>query len=419
MTITSLIIILIAIFVPAGLIFFFLSKQKKALSLSNQELLTQNQQLNLELKLKQQSYELISEQLSQQKENQTELFNQSQMRFENLAQKIFEEKSKTFSTQNTEQLTLLLNPFKEKLKDFEKKVEETYSSERSERGVLRGEISKLIELNHSMSKETENLTRALKGDNKFQGTWGEMILENILERSGLRKDSEYVIQSIDMNLKNARGEIIRPDVIVKLPDDKNLIVDSKMVLNSFEAYTSATSPEEKEQHGKAFCESLKRHIDGLADKEYHLADKLITQDFILMFIPLEPAFALAFQLKSEIFNYAWERNIAIVSPTTLLTSLRTVASLWKQDRQQKNALEIAKRGGALYDKFVGFVKDLEVLGDRLESTKKAHTDVMSKLSEGRGSLVSQVENLRTLGAKAEKRLSTQLLENSSEDDSLS
>lgn len=415
MTNSSLLIILIAAFAPAGLVFFFLNKQKKRLSEINQELLSQNQQLSLELKLKEQSYGLMREQLAQQKEAQAEFLNQSQMRFENLAQKIFEEKAKTFSTQNTEQLTLLLNPFKEKLKDFEKKVEETYSSERSERGVLRGEISKLIELNHTMSKETENLTRALKGDNKFQGTWGEMILENILERSGLRKDSEYIIQSVDMSLKNARGEIIRPDVIVKLPDDKNLIVDSKMVLNSFEAYTSCSTTEEKEQHGKAFCESLKRHIDGLADKEYHLADKLITQDFIMMFIPLEPAFALAFQLKSDIFNYAWERNIAIVSPTTLLTSLRTVASLWKQDRQQKNALEIAKRGGALYDKFVGFVKDLEVLGDRLESTKKAHIDVMTKLSEGRGSLVSQVESLRTLGAKAEKRLASQLLESSEED----
>lgn len=415
MTNSSLLIILIAAFAPAGLVFFFLNKQKKRLSEINQELLSQNQQLSLELKLKEQSYGLMREQLAQQKEAQAEFLNQSQMRFENLAQKIFEEKAKTFSTQNTEQLTLLLNPFKEKLKDFEKKVEETYSSERSERGVLRGEISKLIELNHTMSKETENLTRALKGDNKFQGTWGEMILENILERSGLRKDSEYIIQSVDMSLKNARGEIIRPDVIVKLPDDKNLIVDSKMVLNSFEAYTSCLTTEEKEQHGKAFCESLKRHIDGLADKEYHLADKLITQDFIMMFIPLEPAFALAFQLKSDIFNYAWERNIAIVSPTTLLTSLRTVASLWKQDRQQKNALEIAKRGGALYDKFVGFVKDLEVLGDRLESTKKAHIDVMTKLSEGRGSLVSQVESLRTLGAKAEKRLASQLLESSEED----
>lgn len=396
----------------AIIVFLYFSKEKKKLEIQASELREQNHQLDLELKLKQQSYDLILQNIEQQKLNQSQVLQQTQLQFENLAQKIFEEKSNTFKQQNTAQLSQLIDPFKEKLKEFEKKVDETYNSERTERGVLRGEISKLVELNYSMSKETENLTRALKGDNKYQGTWGEIILENILQRSGLRKDEEYIVQSTDLNLKNPNGEIIRPDIIVRLPDEKHLIIDSKMVLNSFEAYISAEDLKEKDQHGKAFCESLKRHIDGLSDKQYHLADKIITQDFIFMFVPLEPAFALTFQLKPELFTYAWERNIAIVSPTTLLTSLRTVTSLWKQDRQQKNALEIAKRGGALYDKFVGLVKDLETLGERLSSSQKAHTEVMSKLKDGRGNIINQVEQLKTLGAKTEKRIASLLLESS-------
>lgn len=345
--------------------------------------------------------ELLEQNQQQQKSDQNTLQKQLTLQFENLAQKIFDEKSTKFSDQNYKQLSGLLDPLKEKIKDFEKKVEDTYSQERFERGHLKGEISKLIELNQNMSKEAHNLVVALKGENKTQGNWGEMILENILERSGLRKNEEYFTQE---TLRGSEGEILRPDVIVKLPDGKHLIVDSKMTLTAYEAYCSTTDEIQKEKMAVQHIESLKRHVSELSEKKYHLAEQIISPDFVMLFMPLEPAFALVFQLKPEIFEQAWSKNIAIVSPTTLLATLRTVASLWKQDRQQKNALDIAKRGGDLYDKFAGLVKDLEVLGDRLNSTQKAHADVMGKISTGRGNLISQVEKLKELGAKAEKAL---------------
>lgn len=345
--------------------------------------------------------ELLEQNQQQQKSDQKTLQTQLTLQFENLAQKIFDDKSTKFSDQNYKQISGLLDPLKEKIKDFEKKVEDTYSQERFERGHLKGEISKLIELNQNMSKEAHNLVVALKGENKTQGNWGEMILENILERSGLRKNEEYFTQE---TLRGSEGEILRPDVIVKLPDGKHLIVDSKMTLTAYEAYCSTADEIQKEKMAVQHIESLKRHVSELSEKKYHLAEQIISPDFVMLFMPLEPAFALVFQLKPEIFEQAWSKNIAIVSPTTLLATLRTVASLWKQDRQQKNALEIAKRGGDLYDKFAGLVKDLEVLGDRLNSTQKAHADVMGKISTGRGNLISQVEKLKELGAKAEKAL---------------
>lgn len=325
-------------------------------------------------------------------------------KFENLASKIFDEKTTRFSDQSMKNLTTLLEPFKERLKDFEKKVEDTYATERAERGSLRGELNKMLELNAKMSTETQNLTRALKGDNKTMGNWGEMILESILEKSGLRKGDEYILQGTDLALKNDSGKDIRPDVIVNLPDGKHIIVDSKVSLKDYEAYLNADLQEHKDLFAKAHVDSLKRHIDGLSDKKYHSSDKLITPDFVMLFMPLEPAFALAFKYKPDLLQYAWDKNIALVSPTTLLTTLRTVASIWKQERQERNALEIAKRGGALYDKFAGLVEDLDDLGKKLETTQKSHTQIMGKLKDGSGNLIRQVEMLKELGAKTEKKL---------------
>ncbi len=339
------------------------------------------------------------------KEDSENLKNQVVLQFENLAQKIFEEKSTRFSDQNHKQLSTLLDPLKERIKDFEKKVDDTYSQERFERGHLKGEISKLIELNQTMSKDAQNLVLALKGENKTQGNWGEFILENILERSGLRKGEEYFTQE---TLRGSDGEMLRPDVIVQLPDNKHLIVDSKMTLVAYEGYCSAADQITKDKFAIQHVESLKRHVSELSDKKYHLSEKIISPDFVMLFMPIEPAFALAFQLKPEIFEQAWSKNIAIVSPTTLLATLRTVASLWKQERQQKNALEIAKRGGELYDKFAGIVKDLESLGERINTVQKTHSEIMGKISSGRGNLISQVEKLKELGAKAEKSLPAQI-----------
>ncbi|WP_413289989.1 DNA recombination protein RmuC [Bdellovibrio sp. HCB337] len=359
-------------------------------------------------RIKLQSFELqnqfTTKSLEQMQTQQAELQTKMSQQFENMAHKIFEDKSAKFSTQSMQNLTSVLNPLKERLKDFEKKVEDSYGQERAERGALRGELSKLMELNRLMSSETANLTKALKGEVKTQGNWGELILENILERSGLRKGEEYIIQGTNMDLRDEGGNILRPDVIVNLPDGKHLIVDSKMTLNAYEAYSSASTPEEQERMGKLHVEALKKHITGLSEKKYQAIDKLITPDFVILFMPLEPAFALAFKIQPDLFQTSWDKQVAIVSPTTLLTTLRTVAALWKQDRQQKNALDIAKRGGALYDKFVGLVKDIEHLGEKLGAAQKAHDDVMGKLASGKGNLLRQVDELKAMGAKTEKSL---------------
>lgn len=346
-------------------------------------------------------YELTQASVDQGKIESSQMQKTLTLQFENLAQKIFDEKSDKMTAQNSRQLENILSPLREKLKDFEKKVEDTYVSEQKDRSHLKGEISKLIELNQTMSKDAQNLTLALKGENKTQGNWGELILENILERSGLRKGEEYFTQE---TVKGLGGETLRPDVIVKLPEGKHLIVDSKMTLIAYEASVSAGSEAERDKFAIAHVESLKRHISDLSDKKYHLADQVVSPDFVMLFMPIEPAFAMAFRLKPELFEQAWDKNVAIVSPTTLLSTLRTVASLWKQERQQRNALEIAKRGGELYDKFAGIVNDLETVGERINSVQKAHTDVMNKFSNGRGNLISQVQKLKDLGAKAEKSL---------------
>lgn len=349
--------------------------------------------------------------LNKQQEQQQDLEEKMSKHFQLLAAQVMEDKSSKLTDLSTKNLNLLLEPFKEKLKDFEKKVDEVYAAERSERGTLRGELNKLLELNIKMSSEAESLTRALKGDVKAQGNWGEMILENILERSGLRKGEEYITQGSELNLRNDEGQIIRPDVIINLPDSKHIIVDSKVSLVAYETYAKATDSEEQERYGKLHIESLKKHIDGLAGKKYPTASKISSPDFVILFMPLEPAFALAFRLKPELFQEAFEKGIAIVSPTTLLATLRTVAHIWKNERQERNVLEIAKRGGALYDKFAGIMSDLETVGKKIEDAGKSHQQVMKKMSEGQGNLLWQVENLRELGIKTDKKIQAPRLEN--------
>lgn len=324
--------------------------------------------------------------------------------FELLAHQIFEEKSKRFDDVSSKNLSMLLDPLKERIKDFERKVDTTYAQERSERGVLKGELNKLLELNITMSKDAQNLSRALKGDTKTQGNWGEMILENILQRSGLRKGEEYITQGISMDLKSDDGGRLLPDIIVKIPGNKHLIVDSKVSLKAYEAYSCCETDEDRLRHARLHVQSLEAHINGLSGKKYYLNEKLDSPDFVMLFMPLEPAFALAFKEKAELFQTAWDKNIALVSPTTLLTTLRTVASLWKQEKQQKNAIEIARKAGALYDKFAGLVDDFKLLGDRIDMTQRTHADITKRMSEGKGNLISQVEGLKDLGAKADKQL---------------
>ncbi len=327
-------------------------------------------------------------------------------KFEVLASQLFEEKSLKLNEQSQSGLKSILEPLKERIKDFEKKVDESYSSERADRGNLKGELSKLLELNLKISQEAGQLTRALKGDVKTQGYWGEMILENILERSGLRKGEEYIVQGLDLSLKNEDGQTIKPDVIINLPEGKHIIVDSKVSLSAFDGYIQTEDALSKEGFGKQHVQSLKTHIDSLSAKKYYSSEQLITPDFVILFMPLEPAFALAFKLKPDLLQYAWERQIALVSPTTLLTTLRTVATLWKHERQEQNAMEIAKRGGALYEKFATLVEDLETVGKKIHEASDVHSKAFAKLSTGQGNLIRQVEMLKELGAKTEKKLKT-------------
>lgn len=322
--------------------------------------------------------------------------------FENIANKILDEKSKKFTEQNKTNLDVILNPLKERIKDFEDKVDKTYKADSTERTTLKAEIKQLVELNKQVSDEANNLTKALKGDNKAQGNWGEVILEKILERSGLSKErGEYKTQ---VTLTNSQGETIKPDAIIYLPDNKHIIIDSKVSLVAYQNFVVADTDELRTQYLKEHILSLKTHIKGLSDKLYSSSDALNTPDFVLLFLPIESSFGIAVQADQELFSYAWDRKIVVVSPSTLLATLRTISSIWKQELQTKNALEIAKQSGALYDKFVAFVEDLNNIGKNIERTQVAYNDAQNKLKDGKGNLLTRAKNIEALGAKTSKSL---------------
>lgn len=331
--------------------------------------------------------------------------------FENLANKILDEKSQKFTEQNRNNLDVILNPLKEKIKDFEQKVEQAYKQESVERNTLKGEIRILMDLNRKISEEAENLARALKGDTKKQGNWGEFILEKILEHSGLIKGQEYDVQ---VSSTDEHGKKLQPDVVVYLPDDKHVIVDSKVSLVAYESMVNAGTEEERDRYMKDHLMSIRSHIKGLSDKNYQAVPGFTSPDFVLLFMPIESSFGLAVQADRELFTYAWDRKVVIVSPSTLLATLRTIAALWKQDRQTRNALEIARLGGGLYDKFKGFVDDLIDVGKKMDAAKGSYADAMSKLTNGSGNILRKVEELRKLGAKTTKELPATLVERSAE-----
>ncbi len=344
------------------------------------------------------------EEEKQQLENIQEKFKKD---FELLAQGILKQNTREFNETSQRQMEGILNPLKEKIIDFEKKVEETYQKGKIDQTVLKEELKRLQEMNTKLGEEAGNLTRALKSDSKKQGNWGEVVLERILERSGLIKNEEYFLQQ---TATGEDGKIYRPDVLIKLPEDKHLVIDSKVSLTAFEKYISAEENDKKEAALKQHLNSIKNHVKELSEKNYDHLAALNTPDFVLMFMPVEPAFGVAVQSDPELFNFAWEKRIIIVSPTTLLATLRTVASIWRHERQTRNALEIAKQGGKLYDKFEGFLKDLEKVGVNLDRAKEAYGDAHKKLISGRGNLVGQVEKLKELGAKATKTLDKKYLE---------
>ncbi len=346
--------------------------------------------------------------LNEQQKNLTDLQQKFTLEFSHIANKILDEKSAKFTAQNQTNLDTILNPLKANIKSFEEKVDKVYQTEAAERSQLKGVIFQLMDQSKQIQLDANNLTKALKGDSKKQGNWGEVILERVLERSGLVKDREYRIQASI----NSEGARFQPDVIIDLPDEKHLIVDAKISLVAYERMMSAETEEEKLINLKQHLLSVKTHIDGLAGKNYQNLYQINSPDFVLLFMPIESSFSVTVQADNELFNYAWDRKVVIVSPTTLLATLRTIASIWKVDRQNKNVFEIAEEAGALYDKFVGFLADMENIGKHLTLTQKAHDDAFKKLQYGNGNLIGKVEKIKKLGAKtkANKQINSKFLE---------
>lgn len=349
----------------------------------------------------------MADKLEIQKKETGEIAKKFNLEFENIASRILEEKTRKFTKQNKENLEIILKPLGENIENFKKKVEETYDKESKERFSLGVKIKDLVELNQKISAEANNLAKALKGSSKTQGDWGEMILENILEQSGLTKGREYFVQEFlkdeDGNfIKNAEGRKMQPDVIIKYPDDRKVIIDSKVSLTAYAYYTNNDDWEEQQKAIKEHIQSVRKHIDELSDKSYQ--DFTATLDFVMMFVPNEPAYFLALKSDPGLWDYAYRKRIILISPTNLIAALKLIVDLWKREYQNQNAKEIAERGAALYDKFVGFVDNLQSIGIHIEKTQKSYDAALNQLKDGRGNLIGQAEKLRSLGVRSKKRL---------------
>ena len=364
-----------------------------------------NQLIGLKSQLAAQN-ESLQQLLDSQKEEIVKIQEEAKLQFENLANKILEEKTLKFTEQNQQNLKNILNPLQEKITDFEKKVENTHKESIDYHAALRQQILGLKEMNLQMSKETLNLTKALKGDSKIQGNWGELVLERVLEKSGLEKGREYEIQK---SFTTEEGNRVQPDVIINLPDGKKMIVDSKVSLTAYEKYINEEDDEQKTNFLKEHVNSLKRHVEQLGSKNYQHLYQMESPDFVLLFIPIEPAFAIALNEDTQLYNKAFERNIVIVTPSTLLATLRTIDSMWTNQKQQENAYEIARQAGALYDKFDGFVTDLVKIGKKMDEAKTEYEGAMNKLVDGKGNLITSVQKLKIMGAKAKKSLPDAIL----------
>ena len=358
-------------------------------------------QANQALESSRSYYQAQQEKLREQKTEIEQTRMHFQREFENIAEKLLKEKSREFVDVNKLQLDHILNPLKENIKAFEDKVEKVYNMEAADRNTLKGVITQLMELNKQISSEAQNLTKALKGDNKKQGNWGEFILDKVLERSGLIKDREYRLQAAHQAQDGTR---FMPDAIIDLPDDKHLIIDSKVSLIAYERLVNADTEEERKLFAKAHVESIRNHVHGLSAKNYHDLQKINSPDFVLLFVPIESSFSFAVQLDADLFNDAWDKRVVIVSPSTLLATLRTIASIWKQERQNRNVMEIARLSGEMYDKFVGFLTDMDGIGRNIKQSQDAYDKALNKLSEGRGNLTITAEKIKKLGAKANKQI---------------
>lgn len=366
--------------------------------------------LAIQLSKKETDFENLWERNKEQRQETEQLQEKFTKEFENLANKILEEKTTKFTEQNKENLKNILSPLQDKIQLFEKKVEDTHKESIDYHAALRQQILGLREMNEQMSKETLNLTKALKGDSKMQGNWGELILERVLEKSGLEKGREYFVQQ---SFTGEDGNKVFPDVIINLPDGKKMIVDSKVTLTAYERYINEENDELRAQFLKEHVVSINRHVNELGHKNYHDLYQMESPDFVLLFIPIESAFALALNEDTTLYNKAFEKNIVIVTPSTLLATLRTIDSMWTNQKQQENALEIARQAGALYDKFEGFVADLVKIGKKMEEAKTEYQGAMNKLVDGKGNLITSVERLKKMGAKAKKSLPDNILNRAS------
>ncbi|MHA7843460.1 MAG: DNA recombination protein RmuC [Winogradskyella sp.] len=377
-----------------------------------EEIRREKEFLNAELSRKNTEYENLQEQNLKRDEELAKQQEQLRKDFELMASKILDEKSEKFTIQNKENIKNILNPLEEKIKTFEKKVEDSQKESISMHSALKEQLLGLKDLNQQMAKEATNLTKALKGDSKTQGNWGELVLERVLEKSGLEKDREYFVQQ---NFQREDGSRVMPDVVLHLPDNKKMIIDSKVSLTDYERLVNAED-EERSLYLKAHVNSIKKHVDQLSAKNYQDLYDIESPDFVLMFIPIEPAFAVAINEDNTLYNKAFEQNIVIVTPSTLLATLRTIDTMWNNEKQQQNAIEIAKQAGALYDKFEGLVSDLTGVGKKIDAAKSDYSAAMNKLVEGKGNLISRVEKIKKMGAKAKKALPESIIKRASEDD---
>ncbi len=387
-------------------------EQVRQYALEKENLLKEKESITIHLAKKENDFDNLWERNKEQKQEVEQLQEKFTKEFENLANKILEEKTVKFTEQNKENLKNILSPLQDRIQLFEKKVEDTHKESIDYHAALRQQILGLREMNEQMSKETINLTKALKGDSKMQGNWGELVLERVLEKSGLEKDREYFVQQ---SHTTGDGNRVFPDVIINLPDGKKMIIDSKVTLTAYERYTNEEDETQKNQHLKEHVNAVHRHVEQLGNKNYQDLYQMESPDFVLLFIPIESAFAVALNEDAALYNKAFEKNIVIVTPSTLLATLRTIDSMWANQKQQENALEIARQAGALYDKFEGFVGDLIKIGKKMDEAKMEYGAAMNKLTEGKGNLITSVEKLKKMGAKAKKSLPESVLKRAESD----
>jgi DNA recombination protein RmuC len=383
-----------------------LLKEKEELLLQVQQLRTENGIQSQQLARAEADFGNLQEKLDSQKKEMENLQQKFTTEFESIAAKILKQNTVEFSASNQKSITELLSPLKEKIQVFEKKVEDTYEKGLKDQTDLKAELKKLHDLNLKISDEANNLTKALKGDVKKQGNWGEVILERILERSGLTEGREYTKQE---SVLSENGQRFQPDVVIHLPDSKHIVVDSKVSLVAYERLVNADHEKDRVSFVKEHLLSVRNHIKILSEKHYQHSPNFNSPDFVLLFVPIESSFSIAVQEDQDLFSYAWDNKVVIVSPSTLLATLRTIASIWQQENQTRNALEIARQSGALYDKFVSFISDMESIGKSLESTRKTYDQATNKLYSGSGNLVKRAENIRKLGAKTTKELPPELI----------